>query len=62
MTKYGELSIKLMINYNPWIYIETSVPKHLEILQDYSEKYTENQIQTLIKTRNGIETTLETWI
>lgn len=45
-----------MINYNPWIYIETSVPKHLEILQDYSEKYTENQIQTLIKTRNGIET------
>lgn len=45
-----------MINYNPWIYIETSVPKHLEILQNYSEKYTENQIQTWIKTRNGIET------
>lgn len=42
-----------MINYNPWIYIETSVPKHLEILQDYSEKYTENQIQTKLRTENN---------
>lgn len=45
-----------MIKYNPWIYVETSVPKHQEILQDYSEKYTANQNHTLIKTRNGIET------